>query len=105
MVICHIHVVFFLFNRHSYGRSPFLENEVKVVYWQEGILADYESGVVVIESALYHTPPGSHDTAGVVISVRSHDMNATGLAFAVDQIESLISQWYSGRVESSTAAT
>ena len=66
------------------------------IYWQEGIHVTYNEFSFCVESANHYSAPGSPDLEGVVISTYCPLDEHLLLGFVVDQIDSLIEEWFPG---------
>ncbi|KAI0237313.1 Leucine-rich repeat serine/threonine-protein kinase 1 [Lamellibrachia satsuma] len=66
------------------------------IYWQEGIHITYNEFSFCVESANHYSTPGSPDLEGVVISTYCPLDEHLLLGFVVDQIDSLIEEWFPG---------
>ncbi|ELT95241.1 hypothetical protein CAPTEDRAFT_227012 [Capitella teleta] len=68
------------------------DSAVKTTYWQQGLRVDWPTGYACVESAdsVWQCKDGLH------ITVSDSGGNFSWLGFFVDQVDSLIYQWYPG---------
>eukprot|EP00731_Ephydatia_muelleri_P005646 Em0002g1822a len=77
-------------------RSGMVENsrlESSAVYWKRGIMVTYESGRFLVESVLSASPGFNH---GVDITVWTQCEDFSAMGYIVDQLDSLIDEWFPG---------
>ncbi|XP_047142009.1 leucine-rich repeat serine/threonine-protein kinase 1 isoform X1 [Hydra vulgaris] len=72
------------------------EEDYKTIFWREGILVLFNNCYFLVESFVENLDNVDQVEKGIAITVASQQRNYSAMAFIVDHLDALITEWYPG---------